>query len=90
MHLNKMPNNSPKSHLIILAITSIIFSRSMFFFFNDPEGTNLLISTVAATLLFLLSLGIYKFKPSIDRNIRLFLTILIQIITVIVLIFLLR
>lgn len=90
MHLNKMPNNSPKSHLIILAITSIIFSRSMFFFFNDPEGTNLLISTVASSLLFLLSLGIYKFKPSIDQNIRLFLTILIQIITVIVLIFLLR
>ena len=85
-----MATNHPKSHLIILAVTSIIFSRSMFFFFNDPEGTNLLVSTVAATLLFLLSFLVYSLKPSIDKNYRLFLTILIQITVVIISIFLLR
>lgn len=85
-----MATNHPKSHLIILAITSIIFSRSMFFFFNDPEGPNLLITTVAAVLLYFLSLVVYSRNPSINRKLKLLVTILIQIITVVFIFFCLK
>lgn len=50
--------------LIILGITSIVFSRLMFVFFNDPEGPNLLVVTVAAAIVYFLSLTIYFFNPS--------------------------
>jgi len=34
----------------------------MFFFFNDPEGPNLLIVLVAAAIIFFVSLAIYVYK----------------------------
>jgi hypothetical protein len=43
---------SKKTSLLILGITSIICSRTMFVFFDDPEGPNLLIVFVAALVLY--------------------------------------
>ncbi len=35
--------NSKKTSLLILGTTSVVCSRVMFSFFNDPEGPNLLV-----------------------------------------------
>jgi len=53
---------SKKTSLIILGITAIPLSRLMFVFFNDPEGPNLLVVTVAAIIVYLLSLAFYLSK----------------------------
>ena len=50
--------------LIISAITSLILSRSVFLFIDDPEGPNLLIVVVMALVIYLLSLSLYLYKPS--------------------------
>lgn len=55
--------DSKKFYLLILAGTSIVCSKVLFFLFNDPEGPNLLIVTVLATILYFLSLIIYSFLP---------------------------
>lgn len=51
---------SKKSSLIILGITSLVCSRGVFFFFNDPEGPNLLIVIVLAVVLYVPSLILYR------------------------------
>lgn len=71
-----------KTSLIILGITSLLFSRTMFAFFDDPEGPNLLIVIVMASVLYALSSAIYLFKISIPDNKRLLLSIFTQLITV--------
>jgi len=48
-----------KSSLLILGITALVFSRTMFLFFNDPEGPNLLIVVVMAGIIYFLSLAVY-------------------------------
>ena len=73
---------SKKTSLIILVITSLVCSRALFFFFNDPEGPNLLIVVGMAVILYFLSLAVYLFKPSITGLKRLLLAIFIQIILV--------
>ena len=75
---------SKKTSLIILGTTSLVFSRVMFFFFNDPEGPNLLIVTVAAAVVYLLSLAAYTslFAISVTGLKRLLLAILVQVIIV--------
>lgn len=75
---------SKKTQLLILGVTSIIFSRMMFVFFNDPEGPNLLVVAVAAIIVYFLSLPVYLFTPSekLSNFKRLMFTILIQIIIV--------
>ncbi|MCW3123920.1 MAG: hypothetical protein JWQ38_3412 [Flavipsychrobacter sp.] len=50
---------SKKSSLLILGVTAIICSRMLFFFFNDPEGPNLLIVAGLAVGIYLLSLVAY-------------------------------
>lgn len=81
---------SKKASLLILGITSIICSRVMFLFFNDPEGPNLLVVIGMAAIVYSLSLAVYLFNPS-KRYLpflsftglkRLLLVILIQIIIV--------
>ena len=72
---------SQKTSLIILAVTSLICSRAMFFFFHDPEGPNLLIVTVAAIIIYFLSLVAYAFKLSSLK--KLLLAIFIQIVIVV-------
>lgn len=54
---------SNKTILFILAITAIACSRTTLFFFDDPEGPNLLVVLGMATIVYLLSLAVYAFKP---------------------------
>jgi hypothetical protein len=82
--------NSKKTSLIILAITSLICSRAMFAFFNDPEGPNLLIVVGMAAILFVISLLTYSFRRSVNSFKRLVLAIFVQIVLVFVFYFCLR
>ncbi len=71
--------DSNKIPLIILAITSLVCSRALFFFFKDPEGPNLLIVTVAAAVIYGVSLGAYRLSVSMGNSKRLLLAIVVQI-----------
>ncbi len=51
---------SKPAALVILGLTALTCSRAMFFFFNDPEGPNLLVVVVAATIIYFLSWATYK------------------------------
>lgn len=73
---------SKKTSLLILALTSLVFSRALFFFFNDPEGPNLLIVSVLAALIYCASLAAYSLNSLAAGPKKLFLTILIQILMV--------
>lgn len=77
---------SNKTELLISGITSMLCSRTMFLFFNDPEGPNLLVVTGMAAIIYFLSLAIYylfNLAPlSFTRMKRLMLIIFIQIIIV--------
>lgn len=57
-----------KTSLLILAVTSVVFSRMMFVFFNDPEGPNLLVVGVAAAVVYGLSVGMYFIYPAPKRD----------------------
>lgn len=71
---------SKRAALAILGVTSVLCSRAMFFFFNDPEGPNLLIVLVTAAIIYFLSLVVYLFNsPSFKR---LLYTILFQVVFV--------
>ena len=79
---------SKKISLLILAVTALLCSRMLFFFFNDPEGPNLLIVTGLALIIFSLSSLAYVFGPSKLKGIkRLSAVICIQILAVVVLYF---
>jgi hypothetical protein len=56
--------------LVILALTAIICSRTLFALFNDPEGPNLLIVTVLTLIVYGLSLAAYLFGPSAINGIK--------------------
>ncbi len=71
-----------KTSLLILFITSLILSRTMFFFINDPEGTNLLIVAVMALGVFFLSLSINLLNLKTTSRKKLLLTIIFQIVIV--------
>lgn len=71
---------SKKISLLILGITSIMFSRVMFSFFNDPEGPNLLVVLVMAAIIYFLSLIAYLFNSSLAGLKRILVVICIQII----------
>lgn len=81
--------NSKKISLVLLGITSILCSRTMFAFFNDPEGPNLLIVVVMAAILFAVSLPVYTYYPSVkpESQRRLLLPIFTQMIVVVCLYF---
>jgi len=69
---------------MILGVTAIICSRMLFFFFNDPEGPNLLIVAAFAMVVYFLSFAAYVFSPSKIKGLkRLSLVICIQILSVI-------
>jgi choline-glycine betaine transporter len=68
--------------LIILGITSLIFSRGLFALFNDPEGPNLLVVVVMALIVFTLTLGVNRLL-SLENGLRkLSLLILAQVLIV--------
>lgn len=74
---------SKKISLLILGVTSAVCSRAMFFFFNDPEGPNLLVVTGMAAIIYFLSLAVYVFYPStlpFTGLKRLLVTVFIQIV----------
>jgi len=74
---------SKKISLLILAITAIICSRMLFFFFNDPEGPNALIVGILTLIVYFLSLAIYVFGPfKINGIKRLLAVICIQVLLV--------
>ena len=79
---------SKKASLIILGLTAIASSRTMFMSFNDPEGPNLLIIMVLAMVLYFASVFVCSFIPSITGLKRILLAIAIQIIIVVGLYFL--
>ncbi len=69
--------------LIILGITSLVCSRAMFSFINDPEGPNLLVVIVMALILYSISLAVYlrKFSAKLTSSKRVLLAILIQVVS---------
>ncbi|UOE46954.1 hypothetical protein MTO98_21350 [Mucilaginibacter sp. SMC90] len=69
---------------MMLAVTAIICSRMQFFFFNDPEGPNVLIVAGLALAIFLLSWVAYRYAPlKINGFKRLSAAICIQILLLI-------
>jgi hypothetical protein len=75
---------SKKISLVMLAVTAIICSRALFFFFNDPEGPNLFIVAGVALAIYFLSLAAYIFSPSKIGGIkRLSAAICIQVLSTI-------
>lgn len=62
----------------------------MFFFFDDPEGTNLLVTIVTASFVYMLSLSLYVINLRVIGLKRLLLTICFQISIVLVLYFCLK
>jgi energy-coupling factor transporter transmembrane protein EcfT len=79
---------TPKTSLIILGITALIFSRTMLVCFDDPEGPNLLIVTVMAVGIYVVALLPYRFYFRITT--KLWLAILIQVFFTVALYFGLR
>lgn len=69
-----------KTSLIVLGITSLILSRLMFSFFDDPEGPNLLIVVGMASFVYLLSLAAYFVRSALGSRGKIFVAILLQII----------
>jgi hypothetical protein len=61
--ITNMDFKSKNISLVILGITALLCSRISFYFFNDPEGPNLLIVVVLAIAIFFLSLAAYVFTP---------------------------
>jgi hypothetical protein len=94
-----MPNNnitnvnlkSKNISLVILGATAILCSRTLFFFFNDPEGPNLLIVAGLAMAIYFLSFAAYVFVPSKVKGLkRLAVVVCVQILSVIGLYFLMK
>lgn len=77
-----MNHKTKKTMLIILGITAIIFSRLVFYFFDDPEGPNLLIVMLVAVVLYFASLMSFAYSPSVNSSKRLWLAISIQVVLV--------
>ncbi len=73
---------SKRISLSILGLTSILCSRAMFVFFDDPEGPNLLIVLVTALVVYMLSLTLYLFDFSSTGLKRLLLVISMQVLIV--------
>ena len=62
--MRTMPLASAKTSLLLLVITAFVCSRALFFFFQDPEGPNLLIVTVLALILYSASFIAWRFIPA--------------------------
>ena len=64
-----------------MAVTALLCSRSAFLLFDDPEGPNLLIVTVFAAIIYVLTWAVnrYCLPAKLEGIRRLFLLIGIQI-----------
>ena len=77
-----MSFSSKKTSLLLLGITALACSRTLFFLFHDPEGPNLLVVTVLALILYVASLIAWRFIPATTISKKLFLAICTQILIV--------
>ena len=83
MYNTHMDLTSKKVSLLVAAITAMTCSRLLFFFFNDPEGPNLLVVTGMAVIIYLPSVVIYLFTLQRITNLnKLLFVIFIQILIV--------
>jgi hypothetical protein len=79
----RLPNaRMNKASLLILGISSLFCSRAMFYFFNDPEGPNLVVVIGMAVIVYLPSLAAYSFVPSVTGLKRLLVAIAVQVMIV--------
>ena len=63
-------------------ITAFVCSRTLFFFFHDPEGPNLLIVTVLALILYGASFIAWRFIPATTAGKKLLFAICTQLLIV--------
>ena len=80
--LDSKPFDSKKTSLLLLVITAFTCSRTLFFFFHDPEGPNLLIVTVLALLLYGASFIVWKFIPATTAGKKILSAICTQLLIV--------
>lgn len=78
-----MNSISKKKASIIFALTSILLSRAILGFFDDPEGPNLLVVFGGALILWLASFLVYKLIYPKNINRAFWLALLTQILIVI-------
>lgn len=74
-----MPFESKRASLLLLIITALVCSRTLFYFFNDPEGPNLLIVTMLAMILYGASFLAWRFLPATTAGVKLLLSICTQL-----------
>ncbi len=73
------------SSLLGLYVTAASITRVMFWFFDDPEGPNLLIVSVMAGAVYLASLGVYLLN--VPNATKFWFTVLAQLVIVTILYF---
>jgi hypothetical protein len=75
---------SKKTSLVLLGIAAVLCSRTLFFFFNDPEGPNLVVVIGLAIVLYLVSFAAYVLlSPKTNDFKRLSIALCMQILSVI-------
>ena len=70
---------SKRTSILLLGITALSCSRTLFFAFQDPEGPNLFIVTVLALILYAASLLAWKLVSTTSAGKKLFFAICTQI-----------
>lgn len=79
---------SKRLQSLILFLTALVCSRTMFVSFNDPEGPNLLVIAVGAVVIFASSWIVGRFVP-LKGFAKVLIAIVVQIIFTTILFFLL-
>jgi hypothetical protein len=74
-----MQFTSTKKSALVLGITALTCSRTLFFLFHDSEGPNLLIVTVLAILLYVASFIAWRFIPAKIASKKLLFAICTQV-----------
>jgi hypothetical protein len=80
--MTTMQLKSKKTSLLLLGITALVCSRTLFFLFHDPEGPNLLVVTVLALILYVASFIVWRFVPVSTAIKKLLLAICTQVLIV--------
>jgi hypothetical protein len=77
-----MSFTAKKPSLLVLGITALVCSRTLFFLFHDPEGPNLLIVSVLGVILYVASFIVWSYIPATSVVQKLLLAISTQILIV--------
>jgi hypothetical protein len=75
-------------YLFFLAITAAFFAKAVLILFNDPEGSNLLVTVCFSLFVFFISLIAYKLPISTMRKFT--FAVSLQIVLVVLCYFVLR